>query len=158
MEYEMKLKTLSQEDLVNLLSTALYSNSALGADYDRDAFKHLYKKEDCFEEKLAKILLGGGHIVLIDFNSYETVDDNDDDTNGTKGINWVSTELYEVGNAFDDYYCIGYTVTLETIIKGANNNPKAIALLKELIEDEEGDLYTAYNAIQCIVFGEEIYG
>lgn len=51
------------EDLVNLLSTALYGSSYLSADYDELEGKDI---GDCYEEVMARILLDGGRISITD--------------------------------------------------------------------------------------------
>lgn len=55
---------IDREDLVDLLSTALYGSSYLSASYDEDAE---HDENDCYEEIMADILLKGGCIYLTDY-------------------------------------------------------------------------------------------
>jgi len=162
MTYKMEITGLSHDDLVNILSTSLYSNSDnLQADYDAEKYADLFDEDDCYEDKMAKILLAGGQITLIDMNSYDDIeDDTHYDVYGIPNENWRSTELIEMTNwCGDEFKVIGYNVDLQTIMLGINKSDRAKELAKELLIDEEGDMYTAYNLVQCVVFdGEEIYG
>ena len=69
MKTKITVTELDHEDLVNLLSTALYGSSWFEADYDNNIYKSLEIKEgDCFEDKLADMLLAGHKITIIDLD------------------------------------------------------------------------------------------
>lgn len=63
MKTEVKITEITQEDLVNLLSSALYGSSYLSADYE-ESVEH--DEDDCYEDIMAKILLHGGKIMVTD--------------------------------------------------------------------------------------------
>lgn len=63
MKLETKIMELSQEDLVNLFSTAFCGSNYLSADYDNEVETD---DEDCYEDVLAKVLLSGGAIKVTD--------------------------------------------------------------------------------------------
>jgi hypothetical protein len=69
------LKGLTQEQLVNLLSTALTGNNALAVDYDSES--EFAKKGEYFEDSLALTLLNGGTIILTDLYA-----EDEDDVQG----------------------------------------------------------------------------
>lgn len=65
MKTQVTITEITQEDLVDFLSTALYSSSYLSADYDEDA-EIERDDDDCYEDVMAKILLNGGIIRVTD--------------------------------------------------------------------------------------------
>ena len=68
----MKTKTIISdinfEDLVDLFSTALYGSHKFGAYYNKSDYEKCPDKNDgdCYEDKLARILLNGGTVVVFD--------------------------------------------------------------------------------------------
>lgn len=154
-----KIDSLSREDLVNLLSTATYGNGeAIGIDVPEDCME--FYVGECWEDKLANVLLNGGRVEVIDGYSEEYQDDYE--TYGEQGKNWISTrwQEFETLNEAEQGQLghIVYTIDLNNIIYGINQNDHTKKLAHELLVDEDGDLYTAYNLLQCIAFGgEEIY-
>ena len=149
----MKTKTIVQEitheDLVNLFSTALYGSSWLGASYDGDTYLSLAKatENDCFEDKLAKMLLSGHTIKLMDYYA-------EDDS-----------EYY--GNHIHEYCegCMEYTISLDDVKEGlqlALNDDDSWhrECAQKLIYDDAYDLDQPRAEVLCqlIMFGEEVYG
>lgn len=139
MTYEIKNIQLSHDDLVNLLSTALYGCSFLEADYnheDYDAVPEDKREGDCYEDKMADILLNGGHITIVDY--------------------YAEGEVYNTGTLDEDENGV-YEVNLNDIIYGIEKTD-GFPYAEELFIKEEGDYYTANNLLQIIMFGDVIYG
>ena len=155
-----KIDSLSHDDLVNLLSTATYGNSdAIDIDVPEECME--FYVGECWEDKLANVLLNGGRIEVIDRYSEEHPDDYE--TYGEQGKNWISTRWQEFTSwnreEQGQWGNVVYTIDLNNILYGINQNDHTNKLAHELLINEDGDLYTAYNLLQCIVFGgEEIYG
>lgn len=148
----MKIKSvvtdLSHDELVNLFSTATYGNNWLSAYYDKDKYNGLFAVNECFEDKLASILLKGGTIEFIDGNAE---DENDKYGNVNKAAYW--------DNEND---CMCYPVTLQDITDGLGRASESDYGRKCLNEfaDENGDfdICIAENLVQYIIFGELVYG
>ena len=153
----MKTKTevydISHEDLVNLFSTALYGSSYLGCNYHVDLDENDngaaigFKESDCFEDKIAKCLLAGKRVAMVDHYC--------------EG----SDEFYgSLEHRYDEESgCMLYMLDLDTIKKGLETmlnaggwNAKYVMMLVN--EDYEFDLIAADAIMQNIMFGEEIYG
>ena len=143
---------MSHEDLVNLFSTALYGSSYLEADYDADFYKSIPKDKrigDCFEDKLADVVLNGGQIYFYD--------------NYAEGE--VNSTLGEVIDNGEDEPYVMYTIHLENIIEGleACCNKKRGDWEYDCFNDFENDgsgfdLMEADVLLQNILFLETIYG
>ena len=69
---EFKVTDLSKEEIVDLLSTALYGNPRLGVDNSTEEYKQA--DGDTIEEKLADMLLKGQGVYLIDMYEDELLD------------------------------------------------------------------------------------
>ncbi|MDD6104183.1 MAG: hypothetical protein PUB73_06205 [Bacteroidales bacterium] len=137
---KQKITELSHNDLVNILSTALYGCDYLSASYDHDFYNNLndsQKQGNCFEDALADVLLNGGAITIIDYYA-------EGDVNGKKG------KLIDDDNA-------EYTLTLQDFLDGCSTR-EGHRYAVELLVEEDGDYYTANNLLQIIMFGEVIYG
>lgn len=63
MKTEVKITDLTKSDLSDLFSTAFYGSSYLSADYEESI---TFDDDDCYEDKLADILLNGGTIQVTD--------------------------------------------------------------------------------------------
>ena len=72
MKIKVKITDLSKEEIVDLLSTALYGNPRLGVDNSTEEYKQA--DGDTIEEKLAYMLLKGQGIYLIDMYEDELLD------------------------------------------------------------------------------------
>ena len=138
MKTKITVTEINHEELVDLLSTALYDSSWFGADYDSDTYKKLENTTgECFEDKLADMLLAGHHITIIDYEA-------DGESYSSK-----CTKITADGDAV-------YKVGLEDFLKVASTK-RGYQLLSEVL-DGTGDYYTADAFLQRVVFGEEIYG
>ena len=150
MKIKIQITDITHDDLVNLFSTALYGSSWLGCAYDRQAYisSDLYDQNDCLEDRLAKIMLNGGRIEIIDHYA-----EDEDDIQGhvLKEIHWD-----------DENDCMRYTISLDDIKKGlqlACKHDYAKTYVMNLY-DQDGsfDQIEAEALMQFIIFGEEVYG
>ena len=147
MYLNMKVKELTQEDLVNLLSTALYGNNGWYCDYVKEDYETLCipDKTDCYEDKLAKILLGGGSIEISD----RYAEDKND-------------HYSKLSHAWDaEHACMTYCVTLEDVYRGLDKAAKKgyQDRVSNLANDPaQLDMFDADLLLQYIVYGDYIYG
>lgn len=142
-----KIQAVEHEDLVNLFSSALYGNPYMGASYSQEFYgQHCTVNEnDCYEDKIAKILLSGGTIEVED---YEAED---------------ADEHYGTLEAKYNGECMSYKVSLNDIANGIANaldfGGYESRCAKDLIyQPGDFDLEEGYSLLQFIVFGEIIYG
>jgi hypothetical protein len=139
MRTEIKVLSFTHDDLVNLLSTALYGSSWFYAEYDRTIYDTLKKtKGDCFEDKLADMLLAGHKITIVDM-----------DAEGVK----YSDKCVRI-DAEDESAV--YEVKLEDFLQTASTKD-GYGLVTEVLSGD-GDFWTADAFLQRVVFGEEVYG
>lgn len=68
MEMKFVITGLSHEDLVNLFSTATYGNDLIDVVYpeEKQVGQYGYADDDCYEDKIAKALLKGADIKVVD--------------------------------------------------------------------------------------------
>jgi hypothetical protein len=139
MKTEIKVTALEHDELVNLLSTALYGSSWFDASYNKEIYRSLTDTHgDCFEDKLADMLLSGHKITLIDLEA-----EGEKYSNKCVGFEkGTENAIYEVG--------------LKDFLKVASTK-EGFKLLEEVL-DGSGDYYTADAFLQRVVFGEEVYG
>lgn len=158
MEAKVKVVSVSltHEDLVNLFSTALYGNSMMECDYIKSDYPIvLFEESDSVEDVIAKILLNGGEVTIVD-NEGAEADTEDICYYGKKSKNWQSNGVVDGVCWSGKYYAPTYKINLQNIINGIKAT-EGYKLAKELF-NEDGDMWTAYNLMQIIVFGEEVYG
>ena len=161
MKTRTTISDITKEDLVNLLSTALYGSTYLSADYDAEKYKRLFKEENfctCYEDKMARILLEGGAITVTDGYA------EDEDEVWSKKGRW-NKDLEEAQ----------YTITLKDIEEGLQKALDGTFKPNEGCEDSEKSWarkvvinmmseYTDYDLpdadmiMQIIMFGEIVYG
>ena len=128
-------KKVSKEQLVNLLATATYGSTWLGACSLRserhldNEFSESYLEERCLEEKWADRLLNGGHIAFIDFK------DEDEDGKGGEKI---------------------YKVDLQKVVEGIEKSKEEGDWYKD-VQNISGDVTDAEIVVQYIIFGEIVY-
>lgn len=161
----MKTRTIvteiTHEDLVNLLSTALYDSTMFDAHYNRDRYRKLPEvingeaKDDCYEDRLARMLTHRWPVWIHDLNA------EDED------------EYY--GNLMHEYVdgTMQYCVNMEDVVRGlqrcadgtfkANDEQEKtfVSTAFARMMDEEGaefDQADAEALLQVIVFNELIYG
>lgn len=149
----MKTKTtileINHEDLVDFFSTALYCSSMFGARYDSIEYHELKdaNENDCFEDKLARLLLAGKTIEIVDKYS------EDAEFYGNLPHVWDDEEFEMI-----------YTVSLEDIKNGLqaclDGDDYISECARNLVNADEGnlDLPQAENLLQMCVYGEMIYG
>jgi hypothetical protein len=139
METKIKVTAMTHDELVNLLSTALYDSQWFTASYDRKIYESLAcVTGECFEDKLADMLLAGHKITITDIEA-----------DGEK----YSDKFVRFEGRYDDAV---YEVALKDFLKVASTK-KGYELICDVLSGE-GDYYTADNFLQRVVFGEEIYG
>lgn len=150
----MKTKTtiieITQEDIVNVLADVLYSCYWMSCDYDNTEYEKLENKskDDCVEDKLAKLLLARKSITLVD-----TYAEDEDDVNGDLEHEWDE----ELGG-------MAYKVTIDDFKRGiekclnSDEMYKRDSAYKVFFTDCEGDCNDADIVVQTIVLGDYIYG
>ena len=139
MKTTIKVIEFSHDDLVDLLSTALYGSTWFEADYDSKIYETLkVKNGDCFEDKLADMLLAGHKITITDLEA--------------DGVSYSKKCVRFEGK----YECAVYEVDLKDFLKTASTK-RGYQLVEEVLEGD-GDYYTGDAFLQRVVFGEEIYG
>ena len=138
MKTKITVTEINHEELVDLLSTALEGSNWFGASYNSDIYKKLENTTgECFEDKLADMLLSGHQITITDYEA--------------EGESYSSkcTKITADGDAV-------YKVGLKDFLKVASTKT-GFKLLNEVL-DGTGDYWTADAFLQRVVFGEEIYG
>ena len=139
MKTTIKVTEFEHEELVDLLSTALCGSSWFEADYDSKIYETLkVKNGECFEDKLADMLLAGHKITIIDHEA-----DGESYSN-----NFVRFE--------GEYESAVYEVGLKDFLKTASTK-RGYQLVDEVLSGD-GDYWTADAYLQMVVFGEEVYG
>ena len=146
MKIEINVIEITKDDLVTLLSDANYGSHWMSFDYDMDDYRNLgTDKNDCFEDRLARILLSGGKIRMMDTNSK-----NENDFYGSVPHGW-------------DGDLMVYDVSLEDIkvgIKKAFEKGGFERKSAERFLDRENlffDVTDAENLCQMAMFGEVVY-
>lgn len=139
MKTQIKVTEFEHEELVDILSTALYDSSWFGAGYDKDKYNAIKEKQgNCFEDALADMLLAGHKIEITDYEA-----EGEKHSNKCVRINeGDDSAIYEVG--------------LEDFLKVASTK-RGYQLVDEVLSGE-GDYWTADAFLQRVVFGEEVYG
>ena len=138
MKTKITVTSIDHDELVDLLSTALEGSNWFGASYDSDTYKKLENTTgECFEDKLADMLLAGHQITITDYEA-------DGESYSSK-----CTKITADGDAV-------YKVGLNDFLKVASTK-RGFQLLSDVL-DGTGDYWTADAFLQRVVFGEEIYG
>ena len=139
MKTKITVTEFEHEELVDILSTALYDSSWFGAGYDKDKYNAIKEKNgECFEDALSDMLLAGHKIEITDYEA-----------EGEKHSDKCVKINEGDGSAF-------YEVGLEDFLKVASTK-RGYQLVDEVLSGE-GDYWTADAFLQRVVFGEEIYG
>lgn len=139
MKTKITVTEINHEELVDLLSTALYGSSWFEAEYDSNIYNTLKKTTgDCFEDKLADMLLAGHKITIYDHEA-------EGESYSKKCVGFTGKWESAV-----------YKVDLKDFLHVASTKT-GFKLLEEVL-DGSGDYYTADAFLQRVVFGEEIYG
>ena len=139
MKTTIKVTQFEHEELVDLLSTALYGSSWFEADYDSKIYETLkVKNGECFEDKLADMLLSGHTITITDLEA--------------EGEKYSNKFVRFEGK----YEAAVYELNLKDFLKTASTK-RGFQLVEEVLSGD-GDYWTADAFLQMVVFGEEIYG
>jgi hypothetical protein len=150
MKYSFKLSDLTQNDLVELFSSALNGNW-FKASWNTEDKSVITDKNDCFEDVIAKHLLAGNKIELYDYFA-----EDEKDYHGKLQHKWDSEREAMV-----------YYATIDDITKGLEKAMKkggySATCMWYFINYEDGmygmfDWDHAETLMQFIMFGEEIYG
>lgn len=137
MKTKITVTELTHDDLVNLLSTALYGSTWFEASYNEIVYRSLSKTEgECFEDALADMLLNGHKITITDYEA--------------EGEKYSNKFVRFVGDAAE------YEVSLKDFLNTASTK-RGFKLVEEVLSGD-GDFWTADSFLQRVVFGEEIYG
>ena len=137
MKTKIKVTELEHKELVDLLSTALYGSQWFDASYDKDIYEKLENTHgECFEDKLADMLLNGHKIIITDLEA--------------EGESYSEKFV-----KFEDQNAV-YEVELNDFLKVASTK-KGFRLLEDVLSGE-GDAITGDMFLQRVVFGEEVYG
>lgn len=150
MKTRITITEINHEDLVELLSTALYGSAWLGCDYRVGYNKETVKFEEndtCFEDRAARCLLQGKYIEFLD-----RLAEGEDEAYGNLPHYWD-----------EDEYCMVYKVTLKDIEAGLARMLECKGWYLEcataFVQYENGDFDYTYAdvIIQFILFGEQVY-
>lgn len=149
----MKTKTIiteiTHDDLVNLLSTAMYGSSWLSCDYrvGDNMTTVVFNENDCWEDKIARCLLAGK---TVDLEDYYAEDEGD--------------HYGALPHHYDKQRgCMAYTITLKDIEKACVKMLDTEGWYAKYVhmwanEDCGFDQCVAEAIMQVVMFGEEIYG
>lgn len=139
MKTQIKVTELNHDDLVDLLSTALYGSSWFEASYDKNKYNAIKEKHgECFEDALADMLIAGHKISITDLEA-------EGEKYSNKFVRFEGKHESAV-----------YEVDLKDFLKVASTK-RGYQLVDEVLSGE-GDYWTADAFLQRVVFGEEIYG
>ena len=162
METKTIVSNITQEDLVNLFSTALYGSDFFCANYDKSYYKNYVMdkdREDTFEDKIALMLLKGKAINIEDCYAEDC-----DDFYGTHPHRWIDLDG---GSGFMSYEISLYDIrngiqsAIDGTFKAEDEDEKNYArecAYGLITEDGSFDLSEAQALLQIIVFNEIIYG
>lgn len=163
MQTEIKVTSLTHDELVTIFSDATYGNNMMLIEVanDPDTIEIMaFVMNDpnintkCREDLWAEVLLNGGSICVIDTES-EAEDEVDALENAYHG-EAHNVGFTELNGWCGSYGATTYDINLEEFLEGCSKED-AYELLREVL-DGDGDMWTAYNLMQIITFGEEIYG
>ena len=165
MKTEVKITEITQEDLVNLLSSALYGSSYLSADYE-ESVEH--DEDDCYEDIMAKILLHGGKIMVTDgyaedgevYGSLSCRVDEDKDEGRMTTTYFVTLKdiLEGLEKAANGTFNVGENNEYSPDWVDRNKAFAWRSFNAFAFDDTEWDLTTADCLMQIILFNEIVYG
>lgn len=148
---KVQVTELTHDELVDILSTALYGCDYLQVDYDLKVWETIpaEKKEgNCFEDHLADMLLNGHAIELTDIES-------EGELYKVRGVPCRVRKEASEYNPNNSYEVSVYVVNLKTILR-ACSSPEGNQLLIEVLNGQ-GDYFTANNLLQLAMFGQIVY-
>ena len=133
MKIQFKVTELSHDELVHLFSPVFCDNNADHIDWSDKTDNLKDGQGNCFEERLANILLNGGEIMITGVNvrtanefhkgnklktSVETIAPN----------NWIGEEEFNFSTCH---------ITFQDVCNGLSED-KALSYVQELLIDEDG--------------------
>ena len=157
---KIEKKDLTKEVLSNLFETASYGNSSCGFKTSKKQRELTGVNGQFGCDECAEVLLRGGKVWYIDYEAEEP-DASD------------SVSNYDNCTPFGAGGCLKYSATLDEIVEHLNDvmdgkfvgkynedDPHTTMrnIVKLITEDEDEDLYTAWNVAQAAFFGEIVYG
>ena len=146
MNTEIIVTSLEHEELVDILSTALYGCNYLSVDLDDEFYNKIPEEKrqgHCVEDEAADILLNGGELKITDYEA-----------DGELYLNKLHPQ--KKGPYLDKAGRGVYFLTLQDFL-WACSTERGYKLVNEVL-DGTGDYFTANNLLQIAMFGEEIYG
>lgn len=146
MKVSIEVTELTHEDLVDILSTALYGCNYLSVDLDDEFYDKIPREKcqgSCMEDEAADILLNGGNLKITDYEA-----------DGKLYLNKLHPQ--KKGPHLDKAGRGKYFLTLQDFL-WACSTERGYKLLTETLSGE-GDYFTANNLLQIAMFGKEIYG
>ena len=143
MELKIKVKELNHDGLVNFFSTALYGNACFVGNYSDEAREKVVEENDCFEDIMAKILLNGGVVEIIDMYSQEG------DQPYSDKAHWDDQIEHFI-----------YTISLDDVLAGINKAAEDKYDKKHVTNFvlEDYDMVDADALLQYVCFSEIVYG
>lgn len=159
MKTDVKIKEITQEDLVNLFSTAFYNSDHFEGWYEHLTTDIEREDGDCYEDIMAKILLNHGRICVTDRIA------EDGEVYGN-----LSCEVKE-NEDYDDVLNTTYFLTLDDVVRGleraasgtfkANYEDDVLCAQKSFhsfaYDDRYWDAVRADILMQIILFDEIVY-
>lgn len=156
---KVKVKSLTQQDLTDLLCTAISDRIQYLYLHNPKQHYEAYCKvdpEDCLEDRCAKVLLSGGKIRITDYDA--------------DGVGYTGNGVpFKIGNEDQVTYTVGLKHIISGLEKAANGDfvPCGIDNEEEVVrkafddlakgDDGELDDLEADLLMQFILFGEIIY-
>lgn len=135
MKISIKVTELTHDEIVTILADVHEITLAFRVALNHYDYPDLPKIHTCLEDMAADMLLSGKSIFIYDTHSRYK-------------------KFGKLPAVYDEQMeCMKYTVTLQDFLNGCS---KAYELTSKLLKGE-GDCIDAYNILQMIVFGEEIY-
>lgn len=162
---------ITHDDLVTLFSDALYGDYTFDVYVD-EKNKPLKEGEgDCYEDKLANVILNGGYICVAVNEEADNSKDRVDNVSNVLDIAEYNQEVRRLypGHPKEMIYTPVYHIDLQRIVQafkeiiskkttGENNSECLYKNYNATFVDESGDFYDAWNIFQYIVFGDVVYG
>lgn len=155
---------LTQEDLVNLLSSAFYGSNYLSADYE-EAIE--YDEDDCYEDIMAKILLNSGKIMVTDHYAEDgevygnlacKVDEDEDGCLTTTYFVTLDDIVAGLTKAANGTFNVGENDEFQPDWRERNIEFAKRSFNAFAFDEREWDLTTADCLMQIILFNEIVYG
>ena len=161
---------ITHDDLVTLFSDALYGDYTFDVYVDEKNNSLKEGEGDCYEDKLANVLLNGGYICVAANEEADNSKDRVDNVSDVLQIAEFDEETRRLypGHPVETIYTPVYHIDMARVeqafkeILSKKTTGKYSDGLYQNYEatfvDEDGDFFDAWNIFQYIVFGDVIYG